>query len=349
MLEKGFAVTRNTGNSDAFIYILENQETSSREQIDASLIASGWDPAVIQATWDEFEEVNSAVGGWGTSPICPTCGSYMHPFIAACISCGAALGYRGLGDSETETWYAKEHSPAEVARDTIETGQIVNDTLVKIGYRYLGGLPGQVAPFDATLSIAGSELLLAGRAGEVARVHVSNLLAVVPFVEEVPLLKGAFGVGFGNAFGFANPTFVGGGLVVTYAANGQPFSFTVGNRSGLTLTAKGKPGFFRSVAELIGIWANDAVLGRQAEAGAQTYAHELGLEPPHPAAAETPLPSATAANPPVTAEFSPSAGNSPAETSPLAARLAELTAAHESGLVSDDEYAAKRTEILERF
>lgn len=199
----------------------------------------------------------------------------------------------------------------------------------KIGYRYQGGVPEYPGPTDAKLTYGDGYLLLLTSRGEViTKIPPERILFATSFVQQTGG-SSWLGLRFGHVIYFPDHTFTGGALRVTWAVGaGATRTFILGNRDGWS-TRKGPSGFYYGLVQIIGIWANMGACARQAEIGLPPYARELGFNAVDPA----PESQAPAARGP---EGIPEALNG----------LDELRAKR---LVTDEEYAAKRAEILARL
>jgi hypothetical protein len=71
-----------------------------------------------------------------------------------------------------------------------------------------------------------------------------------------------------------------------------------------------------------------------------------GVAPPAPYAPPVTLPGTTPSPPPAPAS---SAGSSPAASEDIASQLEKLAALHKSGVLTDEEFAAKKAELLSRM
>jgi len=200
----------------------------------------------------------------------------------------------------------------------------------KLGYRYLGGVPEFPGPTDATLTYAGGHLLLRTSLGQViAQIRPEQILFAKSSVQKTG--GGSWlGLSFGHVIYFPDHSFIGGAVSVTWAmGNRATRTFVLGNRDGWAET-KGQPDFYFGLLQVIGGWANTGACARQAEIGFPPYARELGFDAPDEPERPTP----------------PSPSGSQINVVDALASLDQLKAKR---LVGDDEYRAKRSEILGRL
>jgi hypothetical protein len=165
---------------------------------------------------------------------------------------------------------------------------------------------------------------------ERARVPLEAILAVSPAVRGRRADAWA-GLVFDDRQEPWSPPPLDGNLVVAHAAPSGFGRFSLANRTAL-LAAKARPDHYQILARWLGLAAAAAAERRWTAIGPPWHAHELGLAPAPPAAQPEPIAEAPAPGPSTVVD---------------ALRLLEELRA--AGLVSDDEYAAKRREILDRI
>jgi hypothetical protein len=178
------------------------------------------------------------------------------------------------------------------------------------------------------LNPSGYLQLLTSRGEVIAKILPERILFATSFVQQTGG-SSWLGLSFGHVIYFPDHTFTGGALRVTWAVGaGATRTFMLGNRDGWS-TRKGEPGFYFGLVQIIGTWANMGACARQAEIGLPPYAREIGFD------AADPSPESEAP-----------AGRGPQSVPEALTGLDELRAKR---LITDEEYAAKREEILARF
>jgi hypothetical protein len=278
---------------------------------------------------------------------CPECGAFVHPLIDSCPECGEArvsrrdeaaagpIGAVRLAEAPETERMARNLTLRYTMKVNVFGGSVTGATL--------GGAVGYLAealPYrmvgDAVPIADQADLILRDGA-LVAQVRPSRtLLAEIP----LPTILAA-APGHGNVVLYyasrpnapvAGPS---GG-----ATNGTgPLRLTVANRRGL-FVARARDAHFEDFARWLGVLATAAAEQRWTEIGLPAYLAELGL------ATELAVPSPAA----VGASESAGPATAPvASSSAIRASLLELESLRAAGLLAEDEYSAKRREILARL
>jgi hypothetical protein len=304
---------------------------------------------------------------------CSACSGYVHPFLEACPGCAtprqprydAAVAEPDQGLRRLLEDPQLRVSVGEVVlRYTLKfggsafSGQI-RDGMAKVfgalAYAVSGVGTRAATSRAAVLELAADDLVVreSSPRREVARLPLETILAVRAAARD--------GAGAGKWTGLAafgtlhEETIVGldGDLVITYAAGAGAGRLALANRRGI-FVARARRDHYTIVARWLGILAAAAAEARWVVVGPARYAAELGLVPPTADAAGAlaePGPAAghyllRPSQPPVPGRDStPSA----AARSSVADSLAALEELRARGLVSEAEYAAKRSEILARL
>lgn len=259
---------------------------------------------------------------------CRPCGSYVHRYLPKCPSCG--LGRVSEFPRAVEEWAKAESGDiAAVAR------REYNARLIRLSgkdkpnrYRYLGDLPGH-PPCDATIEYGGDKnIVLVGSTGPLAFVNPAYVLTMMAFERKVAY-SNWFIVSMGQVAVAQQPLADGGAMTVVFSSGGELRQFSVGNKSGM-LTPKYP--FIAYVAEigLIGLYAEAFPLAREAEIGPVAYARELGLSR-------------------LADEYDVAATSQQAAPADVAQSLRSLASLRDDGLISAEEFASKRAEILKRL
>jgi hypothetical protein len=257
---------------------------------------------------------------------------------------GSDLGLRALAADP----YVDEQVRQVVLRYTMKRNREDAENRLRPGLAIIAGsiiYRVRVAGADATSSDQGSfelgdEALLIREKRPIRDVHrvpLEAILAIAHAGAGHPAGSWAGLVFEGRLDSTAAPA-VDGDLVVTSAGERGLERLALANRRGI-LAARARADHFQIVGSWLGMLAGAAAEARWSAVGARDYATELGLVP-----GET-LPGADAAGDgPV---------RSPAAAVAGAATVREALEALEElravGLVSDDEYAVKRREILARL
>ena len=146
-------------------------------------------------------------------------------------------------------------------------------------------------------------------------------------------LPGWAGIVFEGIRALPRPAIPVGSLLVTYAAGDGTFrQLSIANRTSL-LATRARSDHFPTLGYWLGILAAIEAEARWLEVGVAAYAAELGLRAAPPPAA------------------SPKGAGEPAVPggSSVRAALEELDGIRAAGLMTDEEYQAKRREILARL
>lgn len=278
---------------------------------------------------------------------CSECGAFAHPLFDTCPSC----------DAPHRSW-REEAAAGSIGAvrlmEAPETQSMARDLTLRYTIRVnaVGDSTGQATLLDAVTHLA--DALAYRMAGDaipitddarltlhdgslIARVRPSKeLLAEIalPAVVGAAAGHGEVTLHYAPGTSLADPGAPSG---VAGAPDGQPATagalrLTIANRRGL-FAEKARDEHFEAFARWLGVLAAAAAERRWTEIGLPAYLVELGLAP-----RELGLTPAKAA--------APSKGDTP---STIETSLAELERLHAARLVSDDEYAAKRREILARL
>ena len=277
---------------------------------------------------------------------CAQCGAYVHPLLDGCPACGAPRSSRRR-DAETgpigavrlaespETQrsarnismrYTMKVNSIGSSHADATLGDAVAHLVDALTYRVAGdGLPGAD---NASLTLRDGAL--------VAQVRPSGAL-----LAELPLRAI---VGTSTRHGEASihyaASLAAGPRSAAYD-DADPRRMTIANRGGL-LASRARDDHFDSLACWLAVLATAEAERHWTEVGLRAYLAELG-----PAAGGA-APAADSASIDATADSAaPPTRSVPAPS--IQASLVELESLRTAGLVADDEYAAKRREILARL
>ena len=302
---------------------------------------------------------------------CPTCDSYVHPFLDRCPACGADRTSRydaAFADSDPDVPSLLDDPALEAAlRETPRTQDLIAHrngaiaagvtggaadadlaTLIdrlagSITYRSYGGPESSLAGAEVWLHLVsgGHQLRVASHQVTLGQIAPDHVLGVTFLREDRGSLDRWAGIHSGKVSALPTPAVRDGSLLVTYAVDGGFAQFGIGNRGGI-FASRGRTDHYGSLAHWLGTWSGAEAQARWRRVGAAAHAEELGLREHAAPAAELPAPTRTAGT------WSESVAPSGATRSVRDAlvELEDLRAAH---LVSDEEYAAKRREILARI
>lgn len=273
---------------------------------------------------------------------CPQCGAHVHPLLDDCPACGAArssrrreaeagaVGAVRLAESpETQRTarnialrYTMKVNSMGSGRTDATLGDAVGHLADALHYRVIGN--GLAGADDASLTLRDGALVAQERPS-------GALLAEVPLHAIV-----------GTATRHREAS-------VYYAASlaagprsaahddADPRRITIANRGGL-LASKARDDHFAALASWLAVLAFAAAEQHWSQVGLLAYLAELGPAAGGPAPAPVAATADSAAQP---------TGTSPAPS--IQASLVELESLRLAGLLADDEYAAKRREILARL
>lgn len=281
---------------------------------------------------------------------CRDCGSYAHPFLEACPVCGLARESRyeaaiAAPDQGFAALPAHPRVVQEVAEVVLHYSLKINGSSpTAILHDGLGAVAGALsyrvgvggdrsAGSDrGHVEIGEVDLVVRERnpARERVRVPLDTIVAVSPAVKRRRADAWA-GLAFGGRHEQTSVPPLDGDLVVAHMTPTGLGRIALANRKGL-LAARARPDHYATLARWIGIVVAGAAERRWTAVGPRRHAYELGL-----AAAPRdgwPAPAAEA----------PAAG-----TATVVNALRVLEELRSAGLVSNDEYAAKRQEILDRI
>ena len=305
---------------------------------------------------------------------CPTCQGYVHVFLERCPACGSARGSRVAGARSDPALglvavaddpllrrklthlidgYALTAPRLDLPHKTgfegkggpdltiAEGGALLVKLLVMRGY---GVPPRPSEPAEVRLVLAGEEIRVqdAGGGQVGVRIPLAGVLSIV-----APPRSGLprwVGIQYGGVATLRTPSIPVGSLLVTYAADRAFGQVSVQNRPGM-FYSKARADYYTNVRRWLGLAAGDAAERRWTAVGLSRYLAEIGLGP---AVTEEPATVAPLPETAAPAETAVAAGAAAARSSTRAA-LEELEELRSAGLVSEDEYRRKRTEILDRL
>lgn len=295
---------------------------------------------------------------------CSSCDGYVHPFLDACPSCGTArearydaalaepnLGFRALLTEprvvdrvrETVVRYTLKALSGPAGGEVREGFGVVAGALQYL-VRSTGAVQGESRA--AFLRLAEDDLVVEERhpGREVLRLPLAMIVADRAAAKGHPAAGAWAGVvAFGRRDASPLPA-VDGTLVVTVAGPAGIGRIGIGNRRGI-FVAQARADHYTMVARFLGILAAAAAEARWEAVGPAAHAAELGLAAPN---APLPVPAAAAADARRSAPAGPGVSTSAGGGS-VAEALATLEDLRVRGLVTDAEYAAKRSEILARL
>jgi hypothetical protein len=279
---------------------------------------------------------------------CSECGAFVHPLIDSCPDCGVARASR-LGEAAAgpigAVRLAEAPETERMARNlTLRYTMKINVFGGSVTGATLGGAVGYLAealPYrmvgDAVPITNQADLTLRDGA-LVAQVRPSRmLLAEIP----LPTILAA-APGHGNVVLYYAP---GPNAPVAGPSGGAtngagPLRLTVANRRGL-FVARARDAHFEDFARWLGVLTAADAERRWMEIGLAAYLAELGLAPER----AVPSPAAVGASESAAPAPAPAATSSSA----IGASLLELESLRAAGLLAEDEYSAKRREILARL
>jgi hypothetical protein len=281
---------------------------------------------------------------------CQGCTSYVHPFLDACPVCGierdalyaaaTAVPDQGLASLPSNPRVTRDVSEVVLryflklnsATPTENLRQGLDSVADALPYRTRVGGDPAAGVDHGRVEIGEADLVVREQspARERARIPLEALLSVSPEVKDRRADAWA-GLAFGELRTAASLPPLDGDLVITHASPAGIARVSLANPKGL-LAPRARPDHFVILARWLGIVAAVEAERRWIAVGPARYAYELGLTTEQPEGG------------PVAADAAPPAGQ-PTVVGAMRA-LEELRTA---GLVTDDEYAAKRQEILDRI
>ncbi len=313
------------------------------------------------------------------SLFCPVCAAYAHPFLEACPRCGAARASRyaeagatpdlglqalpddpevGTGARQVLLRYSTSRSGA-VSVSGLEEGLAIVATAIQYRVRAVGGAVGGTVGGTLLSAEHGRVELRRGRLAirelgapdELLHVELSRLLGAASTVRggdrETAAAGGWAGATFEEERLASPPPPQGAGdLVILHGGPAGIAWLTLDNPRGF-LAHRARPDHYAILVRWLGILAASAAEARWLEVGASAHAAELGLS----------AASNGEGGPMTQPEIRPGVEPPPSTIGPegtsagssVRAALATLEGLRADGLVSDDEYAAKRREILARL
>lgn len=282
--------------------------------------------------------------------LCRGCASYAHPFLQACPVCGAqresryedamAAPDQGLAALPSDPRVAREVTEV-VLRYTLKGGgssataslyEGLDAVAGALAYRVrVAGDPGAGSD-GGHVEVGEADLVVRERnpARERVRVPLDAVLAVSRAARG-RRADAWSGLAFEERRERTSPPPLDGDLVISHAIPTGLARIALANRTGI-LAARARPDHYAILARWIGIAAAAAAERRWTAVGAGRHAQEIGLATAPPGGWPAPLTDAPAADP-----------------TSVAGALRTLEELRAAGLVSDDEYAAKRREILDRI
>jgi len=317
---------------------------------------------------------------------CPACGTERVSRFGQATATGA-LGARALlEDEQTQRSvhfvvlrYTLRSSEAWSISELEKAFGVVAGSLA---YRTALATDGAAAG-DGPKTLDGARLVpvegsIAVRAGPSGRAVVAipfeAVLAATPIVKGIPAAESWAGVALGDRRLLPSRPLPDGDLLVTFSAGGSAGQLAVANRRGL-LAQTARPDHYVTLARWIGFLGAAAAEARWLAAGTAAYAAELGLGAPVQPSGRAAAGGASAGGAPDGAEAVARAADlaeavggaaeaAPAILSPITtpvppavpapatgvrAALEELEGLRAAGLVTTEEYEAKRREILARL
>jgi len=282
--------------------------------------------------------------------LCRGCASYVHPFLEACPVCGAERASRyaaamaapdqGLAAlaadprvsrevAEVVLRYSLKFNASPTTADLREGLGTLADALA---YRFRAGGDPAAGADRGRLEVGEADLVVRVQhpARELARVPLDAILAASSAVRGRRADAWA-GLVFEERRERTSLPPLDGDLVLAHATPTGLGRIALANRTGL-LAPRARPDHYEILVRWIGIVAAAAAERRWIAVGAPRHAHELGLAAAPRGGWPAPLADPPAAGPAGVAE---------------ALRL--LDELRQAGLLSGDEYAAKRREILARI
>lgn len=292
---------------------------------------------------------------------CGACGSYVHPFLGACPACGVARRSR----------YEDAIAAPDLGLRALLADPLVIEQVRQVVLRYTMKLnrEPEAAPVRAGLAIVANSLAYRVPAAgtraassetghldliedvvvirehnpsrEIHRVRLDAILAIGYAAKGQRHADAWAGLVFDGRPEQASPPSLDGDLVVTHAGDSGLARFALANRRGI-FVARARADHFEIVTRWLGMLAGAAAEERWMAVGPRRYAVQLGLVAG--VADET----RSAAAEPDAAARAGMETTVPATTS-LRDALETLEELRAARLVTDDEYAAKRREILARL
>jgi hypothetical protein len=289
---------------------------------------------------------------------CSACGGYVHPFLGACPACGLArrssyedalagsdLGLRALAADP----YVDEQVRQVVLRYTMKRNRPDEENRLRPGLATVAGAilyRVRVAGARAASSEHGAfeltdEAVLIREKSPIRDLHRVPLEAILA------IARAGAGRSAGSWTGLVfegrlDPTpapTVDGDLVVTSAGEQGLERLALSNRRGI-FAARARADHFQIMTSWLGMLAGAAAEARWTAVGARRHAAEIGLAPVEAAAGAATAGDATAGG---------AAASQAAGAATVRKALEELEELRAAGLVSADEYAVKRREILARL
>jgi len=298
---------------------------------------------------------------------CDACGSYVHPFLDACPTCGvtrpstyeAAIaapvpGYAALLADPLVAEQVRQIVVRYTMKRSWEPGaNPVRDGLVTIAgtlaYRVMAEGASRASSERGHVELIEDAVVVREHAPprEIQRVRLDAILAISHGDAGRRRAATWAGLAFAGRLEQSPPPSLDGDLVVTSAGDAGLARFALANRRGF-FTARARADHYEILARWLGMLAAAAAEERWTAIGPRRYAVELGLA----AGFRAETRGAPAAGDPAEAPGvgAPRPGPQPPAGIPSVRdaleALEELRAAR---LVTDDEYAAKRREILARL
>lgn len=289
-------------------------------------------------------------------PFCPDCASYAHPFLEACPVCGrqrascyeaaTALPDQGFGALAADSRVARDIEQVvlrytlKAAGATVTTNLHAGLTSVagSVDYRLRVGGDAGAGSERGFMEVTGADVVVRDRTAsrERARVPLEAILAVSIAARNRRRDAWA-GLVFDGRREGATPPPLDGELILAHATPAGLGRISLSNRTGM-LSPKARPDHYAILARWLGLAAAAAAERRWMAVGPPQHAHELGLAPAPPDAGPGP-------SSPAQTHGQSSVGGQ----SSVADALRVLEELRAGGLVSDDEYHAKRREILDRI
>ena len=280
---------------------------------------------------------------------CPQCGAYVHPLLEDCPACGAARSSRRREAEAGPIGAVRLAESPETQRAARNIAMRYTMKVNSMGSSHADATLGDAVAHlvDAlTYRVAGDVIPSADNAGVSLRdgMLVAQRRPTGALLTEMPL-RAIVGTSTRHgeasiyyAASLASPLRSGPG------DSADPRSMTLANRGGL-LASRARDDHFEALARWLAVLASAEAERRWTEVGLPAYLAEMG-----PAAGGAAAASGGPA--PATVDITADRAAPPTRSVPapsIQASLAELESLRAAGLVADDEYAAKRREILARL
>ena len=267
--------------------------------------------------------------------------------VAPDVGCARLLRSQALADQVRAVVlrYSLKHNDASAEVPVRDGLAAVGDALA---YRVQAAGPRSVSSERAHFELDEDALVMRERnpSVEIVRVPLDTVLAVSHAGPAGRRAGGWKGLAFDRRVDTVAPPAIDGNLVITHAAHTGLGRLALANRRGF-LTARARADHYEILARWLAVVAGAAAEARWTAVGPRRHAAQLGLasmlEDDVGAAALPGLRAAEGSLPPVPA------GGVAERAASVRDALEALEELRTAGLITDDEYAAKRHEILARL